>query len=194
MRRRGVSPALPGRRRSRVRYEGLDALRAAYAERKGVMLDLGHFGHWELIAYMHAFLGCPLVGITNPIANPRLESMLARLRSGSGNQIVAKADAVRASLKALARGMGVAVMIDQDARGSGILRTVFRPAFVDDLDGRDTPRPYGRRRRRDLLVSRGGRRMAGRLRAAGVSRPFRRKGAGRLPHHRRDDRAARGAD
>ena len=114
---------------TRIRYTGLEALQAAHAEGKGVLLISGHFGHWELTAYMQGFLGCPLVMITKPLDNPRVEAMLAGLRAGSGNEIVAKADAVRASLRALARGVGVAVMIDQDARGSGIFVPFFgRPS------------------------------------------------------------------
>ena len=114
---------------TRIRYEGLDQLRAAHAEGKGVLLISGHFGHWELTAYMQGFLGCPLLMITKPMRNPRVETMLAGLRSRSGNEIVPKADAVRPSLKALARGIGVAVMIDQDARGSGIFVPFFgRPS------------------------------------------------------------------
>jgi KDO2-lipid IV(A) lauroyltransferase len=110
---------------TRIRYEGLEVLRAAHSEGKGVLLISGHFGHWELTAYMQGFLGCPLLMITKPMDNPRVEAMLAGLRSGSGNTVIAKADAVRASLKALARGMGVAVMIDQDARSSGIFVPFF---------------------------------------------------------------------
>jgi len=114
---------------TRIRHEGLDQLRTAHAEGKGVLLISGHFGHWELTAYMQGFLGCPLLMITKPMDNPRVERMLATLRSGSGNEVVAKVDAVRASLKALARGIGVAVMIDQDARGSGIFVPFFgRPS------------------------------------------------------------------
>ncbi len=114
---------------TRIRYEGLEELRAAHAEGKGVLLISGHFGHWELTAYMQGFLGCPLLMITKPMDNPRVEAMLAGLRSGSGNEIVPKGDAVRASLRALSRGIGVAVMIDQDARGSGIFVPFFgRPA------------------------------------------------------------------
>jgi KDO2-lipid IV(A) lauroyltransferase len=109
----------------RIRYEGLEALRAAHAEGKGVLLISGHFGHWELTAYMQGFLGYPLLMITNPLDNPRVEAMFAGLRAGSGNEIVPKANAVRASLRALARGIGVAVMIDQDARGSGIFVPFF---------------------------------------------------------------------
>jgi KDO2-lipid IV(A) lauroyltransferase len=51
--------------------------------------------------------------------------MLAGLRAGSGNEIVPKEGGVRASLRALSRGMGVAVMIDQDARESGIFVPFF---------------------------------------------------------------------
>jgi KDO2-lipid IV(A) lauroyltransferase len=115
----------PGEIGARIRYEGLEALHAAHAEGKGVIIALSHFGHWELIAYMQAFLGYPLVGIVNPLANPRLEAMLTEIRCGSGNVAIPKEGAVRGVLRALARGMGVVVMIDQDARGSGIFVPFF---------------------------------------------------------------------
>jgi Kdo2-lipid IVA lauroyltransferase/acyltransferase len=61
--------------------------------------------------------------------NPRLERALAGVRRGSGNEIVAKDNAMRSAVKALARGIGVAVMIDQDARQAGIFVPFFgRPA------------------------------------------------------------------
>lgn len=114
---------------TRIRYEGLDEVKAAYAEGRGVLVISGHFGHWELTAYMQGFSGLPMLMITKPMENPRLERMLACLREGSGNEIVAKANAVREVIKALARGIGVAVMIDQDARRSGIFVPFFgRPS------------------------------------------------------------------
>jgi Kdo2-lipid IVA lauroyltransferase/acyltransferase len=114
---------------TRIRYEGLDAVKEAYAEGRGVLVISGHFGHWELTAYMQGFLGLPMTLITKPMENPRLERTLASLRIGSGNEVVAKANAVREVVKALARGVGVAVMIDQDARRAGIFVPFFgRPA------------------------------------------------------------------
>ena len=114
---------------TRIRYEGLDTLKAAYGEGHGVLVVSGHFGHWELIAYMQGFLGLPMLMITKPMKNPRLERALASVRTGSGNVIVAKDNAVREVLKALGRGIGVAVMLDQDARGSGIFVPFFgRPS------------------------------------------------------------------
>jgi len=112
-----------------VRYEGLGELQSAYAEGKGVLLLSGHFGHWELTAYMQGFLGCPLLLITRPMENPRLEGLLASLRRGSGNVVCAKTHAVREMFQALKRGIGVAVMIDQDARDAGIFVPFFgRPS------------------------------------------------------------------
>jgi len=114
---------------TRIRYDGVDALKGAYEEGKGVLLVMAHFGHWELIAYMQAFLGYPLVGIAKTLENPRLEAMLVKLRTGSGNVAVPKEGGVRAALRALAAGRGMVVMIDQDARESGIFIPFFgRPA------------------------------------------------------------------
>jgi len=108
-----------------IRYEGLEAVKAAYAEGRGVLVISGHFGHWELTAYMQGFLVLPMTLITKPMENPKLERMLAALRLGSGNRVVAKDNAMREAVRSLARSVGVAVMIDQDARGAGIFVPFF---------------------------------------------------------------------
>lgn len=114
---------------SLVRFEGLEHLRAAYAKGRGVLLFSGHFGHWELAAIMHGYLGFPLALVTRPLDNRRLEALLERLRTRSGNIVVHKRRAVREIMKALGRGIGVAIVIDQDARGDGIFVPFFgRPA------------------------------------------------------------------
>jgi KDO2-lipid IV(A) lauroyltransferase len=113
----------------RIRYSGLDHIRGAYARGKGVLLFSGHYGNWELIALMQGWLGLPLALITRPLDNPRLERRLAALRSLSGNVVVHRSGAVREMLRQLQRGIGVAIVIDQDARESGIFVPFFgRPA------------------------------------------------------------------
>lgn len=112
-----------------VSFEGLEHVRAAYARGKGVLVFSGHYGHWELNAVMQGHLGLPLALVTRPLDNPRLERMLADLRTRSGNVVVHKRRAVREMVKALDRGIGVAIVIDQDARESGIFVPFFgRPA------------------------------------------------------------------
>jgi KDO2-lipid IV(A) lauroyltransferase len=108
-----------------VRYEGLEHIRAAYARGKGVLLFSAHYGSWEMVALMQGFLGMPLSLVTRPLDNPSLERMLAGLRGGSGNGIIHKRRAVREMIKTLHEGGGVAIVIDQDARGEG----VFVPFF-----------------------------------------------------------------
>lgn len=112
-----------------VRYEGLEHIRAAYARGKGVLLFSAHYGHWELVALMQGYLDLPLVLITRPLDNPVLEKRLARLRAVSGNVIIHRRGAVREMVKAIRRGMGVAIVIDQDARRRGIFVPFFgRPS------------------------------------------------------------------
>lgn len=112
-----------------VRIEGIENLRAAYAKKKGVLLFSGHFGHWELAGLMQGHLGFPLAVIARPLDNPLLETTLAGLRTGSGNLVVHKRNAVRETLRALSRGLGVAIIIDQDARDDGVFVPFFgRPA------------------------------------------------------------------
>jgi len=108
-----------------VRYEGLDHLREAYDRGRGVLVFSGHFGHWELTALMQGHLGLPLMLVTRPLDNPRLERVLAQLRGSSGNRVVHKRRAVREMLKSLRAGIGVAIVIDQDALNDG----VFVPFF-----------------------------------------------------------------
>lgn len=103
-----------------VRYHGLEHIRGAYAAGHGVVLFSGHFGHWELAAYLQGHLGMPLALVTRPLDNRALENRLAALRQGSGNTLIHKRRGVRAMLRTLREGGGVAIVIDQDAREGGV--------------------------------------------------------------------------
>jgi len=70
-------------------------------------------------------LGVPFAVIARPLDNPVLDRRLTQLRSGTGNAVIPKRRAVRETMRALGRGAGVAILIDQDAGTDG----VFVPYF-----------------------------------------------------------------
>lgn len=108
--------------------DGEENIREAFAAGKGVLVFSAHFGHWEAGAILMGQMGLPFAVITRPLDNPILERLLERLRRGSGNAVIHKRRAVRETLRALAAGSGVAILIDQDARDDG----VFVPYFGRD--------------------------------------------------------------
>jgi KDO2-lipid IV(A) lauroyltransferase len=111
-------------------YDGVEHLRAAAAKGRGVLVFSGHFGHWELIAFLQHRLGLPMTMVVSPLENPLYDRFIARLRGLGGNRILSKRHAARPILKALARGEAIAILIDQNVRGEGGLFIDFfgRPA------------------------------------------------------------------
>jgi KDO2-lipid IV(A) lauroyltransferase len=97
-------------------FEGLENIRGAYAK-GGVFVFSGHYGHWEIVAHIQGYMGMPMAMVTRPLDNPHLEKILYRYRTLSGNQVVHKRGAAREMLRAIRRGWGVAIIIDQNVRG-----------------------------------------------------------------------------
>lgn len=108
-----------------LRVEGLDNARDALAKGRGILVFSAHFGHWEAGAYAMGLLDIPFAVIARPLDNPSLDARLLALRRGSGNTVIMKRSAVRETLRALSKGSGVAILIDQDAGAEG----VFVPYF-----------------------------------------------------------------
>ena len=81
---------------------------------RGVLVATGHFGNWELSAFAHAYLTAPMHIVVRPIDNPRIDALVEHRRELSGNRAIAKKDAARGILRALAAGDAVGVLIDQN--------------------------------------------------------------------------------
>ena len=113
----------------RLVLRGEEHVSKAYAAGKGVLFVSAHFGDWEAGALLLGHLGYELSVVARPLDNPLLDRMLDRLRRRTGNGVFPKRRAVREILKAMGRGGGVAILIDQDARGDGLFVPFFgRPA------------------------------------------------------------------
>ena len=109
---------VPGDVERLVEYEGVEHIRKAFLKGKGVFVFSGHFGNWEMVALMQGWLGYPMAMVTRPLDNPRLERMMLAGRGASGNEVIHKRNAVKEILKAIRNGWCVAIVIDQDTRGT----------------------------------------------------------------------------
>ena len=99
-------------------YEGTEHLLEAARDGRGVLVFSGHFGHWELIALLQHRVGPPMAMVVRPLENRLVDGLVTRLRSLSGNITIPKQNAARGVLRALRDGWAVAMLIDQNVRGS----------------------------------------------------------------------------
>jgi len=111
---------------SRVEVEGLERLKAAAAQGRGVLLLTAHFGNWELLAAAHVLTGYSLSVVARPMDSPILDWLVTRFRERCGLEVITKRQALPVVLDALWRQRMVAILLDQNAtRREG----VFVPFF-----------------------------------------------------------------
>lgn len=88
-----------------------------------------HFGNWELAGRMIGLVGLRTFAIARVLDNPRLERFLKRLRTGTGQELIAKKDDFDRLTGVLRAGGKVATLADQDAGPRGVFVPFFgRPA------------------------------------------------------------------
>lgn len=100
---------------ARLTFEGVEHLRAAEAQGRGVMVISGHFGNWELVTPALHRLGAELSIVTRPPNNPWVAAWIASLRArvGAVHQIPKGRDGTRAMFSTLRRGETLLMLIDQ---------------------------------------------------------------------------------
>ena len=115
---------------ARAEYEGDERVRLAYAKGKGVLFFTGHFGFWECQAIAHGVKLRPIGVLARTLDNQRLNDLLERIRTSTGNHVIYRQGAVRRVLKTLAAGEGVAMLIDQHMHSPDAIWVSFfrRPA------------------------------------------------------------------
>jgi KDO2-lipid IV(A) lauroyltransferase len=110
-----------------IRYEGFEHFEKALARGKGVLFATAHLGNWELSAFAHALLAAPMHVVVRPLDNPRIDALVERRRTLSGNHLIEKRDFARGILKALAANEAVGILIDQNS-------SLDAGVFVDFFD------------------------------------------------------------
>jgi len=120
----------PGEILARVEVEGVENGRQAYAAGRGVFFLTAHFGSWEVDGLVHALVLAPIGVMARRLDNPRLDTMLERIRQATGNWVIYRNGGIRRALRALESGQGVAILIDQHVVGADATTVDFfgRPA------------------------------------------------------------------
>jgi KDO2-lipid IV(A) lauroyltransferase len=99
---------------SGVEPMALERLQAAKKGR-GVIFCTAHLGAWELTSYAVAHLGYPMSVIVRPIDNPKIEEMVDRYRTRTGNRTLDKFSAARLMVKTLRSGEFLGLLFDLNA-------------------------------------------------------------------------------
>lgn len=114
---------------ARTSVIGLDELRSALDEGKGVVLASGHIGNHEFGAAALSVRGIPMEMVVQKAGNPLFDDALNASRRHLGLGIIDRFQAQRLAIKALRAGRLVAFASDQNAGKAGIFVPFFgRPA------------------------------------------------------------------
>ena len=98
-----------------IRYEGYEHFEQARKHGRGVLFATAHLGNWELSAFAHALMAAPMCVVVRPLDNPKIDALVERRRTLSGNRLIGKRDSARAILKALRENEAVGILVDQNA-------------------------------------------------------------------------------
>ncbi len=93
----------------------------ALAKGKGVIILLGHFGNWELLADIFGSRVDSLSVVAKPMRNPHVDRWLARKRDAASVNTIPVDHALRKMYEAIKKNGIVAVLIDQHAGTQGTL-------------------------------------------------------------------------
>ena len=111
--------------RRRVAVTGVEFLRSAVAEGKGVIAVSAHLGNWEVGTSVMGHLGFPVTWLLRPLENPLIQEGINGIRATAGTHVITKWGGLREGVHVLRRGGILAMLVDQDARDQG----VFVPFF-----------------------------------------------------------------
>lgn len=100
------------------------ALRELLRERGAVMVT-SHFGNFELLGYVIARLGLPMVAVMRPLDNPLLNELIVGSRQAGGLELLYKKGASETADDLLAGGGTLSFISDQDAGRKGIFVDFF---------------------------------------------------------------------
>jgi len=102
---------------------------ARLMSKNGAILLTGHYGNFELTAYMLAAVGFDMVAVMRPLDNKYFNDYVVRTRTRQGLKLLDKFGATTEAEDVLRRGGALGFVADQDAGRKGLFVDFFgRPA------------------------------------------------------------------
>lgn len=119
---------------ARVSIRHVERLHAALAGGKGVVVVTAHLGPFDAVTQLAALLRLPVTIPVEPIEPPALRDLVTRLRASHGVRFLPLGTAaLREALRTLRGGGIVALALDRDVLGGGVLLPFFgRPASFQE--------------------------------------------------------------
>lgn len=97
-----------------------DESMALYREHKaqggGSVVVTGHMGNWEMLVFAFAALYEPVNYMARPLDNPKIETMLTKLRTRFGNTPINKNNSANLAISILRNGGGLGILADVNAQ------------------------------------------------------------------------------
>ena len=122
--------------RDYIEVEGQEAMIELFLQDRPLLLVTAHFGNFELAGYALGIFGYPVYSIARTLDNPYLDRFMLKLRSSTGQGILAKQGDYERILDILGSGGTVSFLADQYAGQKGCWVEFFnRPASAHKAIG-----------------------------------------------------------
>lgn len=113
-------------------------LQALYEEGNGLIFATGHVGVWDVSGYCAGLLGLPITSVFRPSPLPALNRLIERLRTGTGQTVVARKKVMWTLKKTLEQKQVIGLLADGGGKHSAVVapflgasaRTVATPALL----------------------------------------------------------------
>ena len=110
--------------------EGLENVKAALAQGKGVLSIVAHFGNWELMTVAVPLWIRPMQIVYRPLDSPVMDNLLGWSRTKHGNSLIPKGGSGKRIIRLLRENNPIGILSDQNVdKNEGVFVDFFgRPA------------------------------------------------------------------
>lgn len=104
-----------------VTFDPPDLLAEIVAQNKGAILTTGHFSSFEFLGISIANRGLPIDVVVKAMRNPRVESIMDRMRAGKNPGIIKMKEEFSRLRQSILKKKVLALVTDQDAGSNGVM-------------------------------------------------------------------------